>query len=228
MIEIDNLTKRFKRGMCAVNAIDSLNLNIKNGEFLAIMGPSGCGKTTFLNLMGMIEEPCEGYIKYNGHKYSSFSPKERLEFRKQKIGMVFQYSNLINELNVFENIELPLLYKKGLTKYERFKKVQDIMDLTNISHRKDNFPEQLSGGQQQRVAIARAIISNAEIILADEPTGNLDSKNRKQVMSILKDLNKTGKTIIMVTHSQSDAFYADRIINLFDGKIVNDTNLLES
>ncbi|HKM44062.1 MAG TPA: ABC transporter ATP-binding protein [Dysgonamonadaceae bacterium] len=196
-----------------------MSIDINEGEFVAVMGPSGCGKSTLLNILGLLDNPTSGSYFLNGTDVSKFTENQRTSLRKGVIGFVFQSFNLIEELNVYENIELPLLYMK-IPASERKKRVKEAMDRMAISHRDKHFPQQLSGGQQQRVAIARAVVANPKLILADEPTGNLDSRNGSEVMSLLTELNREGTTIVMVTHSQHDAGYADRIINLFDGKVV--------
>ena len=205
-------------------ALREVNLEVKEGEFVAIMGPSGCGKSTLLNILGLLDTPTEGTYILNGKDVSKLTENERTDLRKGVIGFVFQSFNLIDELDVYENIELPLLYM-GIPSKQRKERVEAVMDRMAITHRKKHFPSQLSGGQQQRVAIARAVLPNPKIILADEPTGNLDSKNGKEVLDLLCDLHKRGTTIIMVTHSQHDASYADRIINLYDGQIVDQVEL---
>jgi len=201
-----------------------VNLEIKKGEFVAIMGPSGCGKSTLLNILGLIDNPTEGTYMLNEQDVSMLSESKRTDIRKGMIGFVFQSFNLIDELNVYENIELPLLYM-GISASERKKRVEAVMEQLSMSHRRRHYPRQLSGGQQQRVAIARAIVAQPSIILADEPTGNLDSKNSKEVMNMLQQLHKQGTTIIMVTHSLHDASYAERIINLYDGQVVEQVEL---
>ena len=220
MIKTENLQKIFKTEEVETWALHNVTLEIKEGEFVAIMGPSGCGKSTLLNILGLLDNPTNGTYQLNGTDVSKFSEAERTNLRKGVIGFVFQSFNLIDELNVYENIELPLLYM-GVPKEERKKRVEEAMKRMDISHRVKHFPQQLSGGQQQRVAIARAVVANPKIILADEPTGNLDSKNGKEVMELLTQLNKEGTTVVMVTHSQHDAGYATRTINLFDGQVVN-------
>lgn len=200
-------------------ALLDVNIEIKAGEFVAIMGPSGCGKSTLLNILGLLDSPTEGSYYLNGIEVAGFTEVERTKLRKGVIGFVFQSFNLIDELNVYENIELPLLYI-GVPASERRRRVEAAMERMAITHRRKHFPQQLSGGQQQRVAIARAVVANPKLILADEPTGNLDSKNGAEVMNLLKELNAEGTTIVMVTHSHHDAGYADRIINLFDGQVV--------
>ena len=223
MIQLQNVKKVFRTEEVETWALREVNLHAQEGEFVAIMGPSGCGKSTLLNILGLLDNPTEGTYMLNGKNVSKLQENERTDLRKGVIGFVFQ-SNLIDELNVYENIELPLLYM-GTPAKERKQRIEAVMDRMAISHRRKHFPCQLSGGQQQRVAIARAVLSNPKIILADEPTGNLDSKNGKEVMTLLSELHKEGTTIIMVTHSQHDASYADRIIRLYDGEIVNQVEL---
>ncbi len=220
MIKTKSLQKIFKTEEVETWALHDVTLEIKEGEFVAIMGPSGCGKSTLLNILGLLDNPTNGVYELNGTDVSKFSEAERTNLRKGVIGFVFQSFNLIDELNVYENIELPLLYM-GVPKEERKKRVEEAMKRMDIAHRVKHFPQQLSGGQQQRVAIARAVVANPKLILADEPTGNLDSKNGKEVMDLLTQLNKEGTTVVMVTHSQHDAGYATRTINLFDGQVVN-------
>lgn len=224
MIRTENLQKVFRTDEVETWALNNITLEIKEGEFTAIMGPSGCGKSTLLNILGLLDNPTGGKYLLNGTDVSNFTESQRTSLRKGVIGFVFQSFNLIDELNVFENIELPLLYM-GVSASERKQKVEAAMDRMQISHRVKHFPQQLSGGQQQRVAIARAVVANPKLILADEPTGNLDSKNGKEVMSLLTELNNDGTTIVMVTHSQHDAGYAGRIINLFDGKLVSEVEM---
>ena len=250
MIKLENIKKVFRTEEVETWALREVNLEVKEGEFVAIMGPSGCGKSTLLNIIGLLDNPTNGTYtlnvfdkpdeqsqdslsyamaqkrlsKTNGKDVSQLKENERTDLRKGVIGFVFQSFNLIDELNVYENIELPLLYM-GVPSKERKRRIEAVMDRMAISHRRNHFPNQLSGGQQQRVAIARAVISNPKIILADEPTGNLDSQNGKEVMQLLSDLHQEGATIIMVTHSQHDAAYADRIINLYDGQIVKQVEL---
>ena len=218
MIEIHNLTKIFRTEEIETSALNGISMHVDVGEFVAIMGPSGCGKSTLLNILGLLDHMTAGEYKLGGVEISNLSEKQCTQIRKGSIGFVFQNFNLIDEMTVYENIELPLIYV-GVKPYERKVRVNDVLCKMNISHRANHFPNQLSGGQQQRVAIARAIIANPKLILADEPTGNLDSKNGQDVMGLLSGLNKEGSTIVMVTHSQYDAAYANRIINLFDGKI---------
>ena len=220
MIKTENLQKIFKTEEVETWALNNVTLEIKEGEFVAIMGPSGCGKSTLLNILGLLDNPTNGTYELNGVEVSKYTEAQRTNLRKGVIGFVFQSFNLIDELNVYENIELPLLYM-GVPKDERKRRVEEAMKRMDISHRVKHFPQQLSGGQQQRVAIARAVVANPKIILADEPTGNLDSKNGKEVMELLTQQNKEGTTVVMVTHSQHDAGYATRTINLFDGQVVN-------
>jgi len=221
MIKTVNLTKRFKTDEIETTALNNVSMEVKKGEFIAIMGPSGCGKSTLLNILGMLDNPTEGNYVFNGVDVSKYKEAKRTQYRKGNIQFVFQSFNLIDELNVYENVELPLLYLKK-SGSERKQMVTDILDRMKIGHRKKHFPQQLSGGQQQRVAIARAVVPGPQLILADEPTGNLDSKNGIEVMNLLSDLNKQGTTIVMVTHSQRDAAFAHRIVNLFDGQIVTE------
>ena len=224
MIKTENLQKIFKTEEVETWALNNVTLEIKEGEFVAIMGPSGCGKSTLLNILGLLDNPTHGTYELNGVEVSKYTEAQRTDLRKGVIGFVFQSFNLIDELNVYENIELPLLYM-GVPKEERKKRVEEAMKRMDIAHRVSHFPQQLSGGQQQRVAIARAVVANPKIILADEPTGNLDSKNGKEVMDLLTQLNKEGTTVVMVTHSQHDAGYATRVINLFDGQVVNSVRM---
>ncbi|MBR3547438.1 MAG: ABC transporter ATP-binding protein [Bacteroidaceae bacterium] len=224
MIQLQNIKKVFRTEEIDTWALREVSLEVKNGEFVAIMGPSGCGKTTLLNIMGLLDTPTEGTYMLNGKEVSQLSERERTNIRRGTIGFVFQSFNLIDDLDVYENVELPLLYM-GVPAKERKKRVTEMLDRMAMSHRRGHFPCQLSGGQQQRVAVARAVVSNPKIILADEPTGNLDSKNSKEVMDLLLQLHEQGTTIVMVTHSQHNASFADRIINLFDGQIVEHTEL---
>ena len=219
MIEINNISKVFRTSEVETVALNHVNLEVKEGEFVAIMGPSGCGKSTLLNILGLLDNPTEGSYRLMGEEVGGLKEKERTHVRKGKLGFVFQSFNLIYELNVYENVELPLTYL-GFKASERRRMVEDILKRMNISHRAKHFPQQLSGGQQQRVAIARAVVTNPKLILADEPTGNLDSKNGAEVMNLLTELNKEGTTIIMVTHSQHDASFAHRTVHLFDGSVV--------
>ena len=224
MIKVTDLCKVFRTEEIETTALSGVSFEIKDGEFVAIMGPSGCGKSTLLNILGLLDNPSEGSYELLGQEVGKLREKDRTKFRKGNIGFVFQSFNLIDELNVYENIELPLLYM-GVPAKERKRRVEAAMDRMAISHRRKHFPNQLSGGQQQRVAIARAVLANPKIILADEPTGNLDSKNGKEVMNLLSELHQEGTTIIMVTHSQHDASYADRIVRLYDGEIVERVEL---
>ena len=221
MIKVSNLSKVFRTEEIETTALNGVSFEIKDGEFVAIMGPSGCGKSTLLNILGLLDNPTEGSYQFGDTEVADLKEKDRTKFRKGNIGFVFQSFNLIDELNVFENIELPLRYL-DIPAAERKAKVTEMMKRMNISHRAKHFPQQLSGGQQQRVAIARACVANPKLILADEPTGNLDSKNGKEVMDLLQELNAEGSTIVMVTHSQKDAARAQRTIDLFDGRIVSD------
>ena len=224
MITLKNISKVFQTEEVETWALQNVSLQVKKGEFVAIMGPSGCGKSTLLNILGLLDNPTEGTYLLDGIDVSRMQEDERTELRKGKLGFVFQSFNLIDELTVQENIELPLLYM-DVPKKERRQKVKEVVERVAMSHRAGHFPAQLSGGQQQRVAIARAVISRPHIILADEPTGNLDSKHGKEVMELLKELHREGTTIIMVTHSLHDANYAERIINLFDGEIVSESEM---
>ena len=222
MIKTVALEKIFRTEEVETLALNKVSIEVKEGEFVAIMGPSGCGKSTLLNILVLLDNPTSGEYYLNGIEVSRYTEAQRTKLRKGIIGFVFQSFNLIDELNVYENIELPLLYM-GVSAAERKKKVQEAMERMAIVHREKHFPQQLSGGQQQRVAIARAVVANPKLILADEPTGNLDSKNGQEVMNLLSELNKEGTTIVMVTHSQHDAGFASRTINLFDGQVVTET-----
>jgi len=224
MIKIENLTKIFRTEEVETVALDGVCLSVEQGEFVAIMGPSGCGKSTLLNIMGLLDNPTSGSYILDGEEVGHLKESQRTSVRKGKIGFVFQSFNLIDELNVEENIELPLKYI-GVPQKERRERVVEILRRLELSHRAKHYPQQLSGGQQQRVAIARAVVMNPKLILADEPTGNLDSKNGLEVMQLLTQLNSEGTTIVMVTHSQRDAGFAQRIINLLDGQIVPETRL---
>ena len=224
MIQISNLQKIFHTEDMETWALNDVNLSVKPGEFIAIMGPSGCGKSTLLNILGLLDTPTRGSYLLNGVEVSHMKENERVDVRKGVIGFVFQSFNLIDELTVEENIELPLIYL-GLDKKERRERVHKVMERMGIAHRSGHYPSQLSGGQQQRAAIARAVVANPKLILADEPTGNLDSKNGKEVMTLLSELHKEGTTIVMVTHSQHDAQYANRIVKLFDGNIVSEFDM---
>ena len=219
MIKTKNLIKIFRTDEVETTALNNVNLEINEGEFVAIMGPSGCGKSTLLNIIGLLDNPSEGELHFNGYQVEKYTERQRTNLRKENIGFVFQSFNLIDELTVFENVELPLVYLK-IKASKRRKMVEEALERLKIGHRKKHFPQQLSGGQQQRVAIARAVIAKPKLILADEPTGNLDSKHGIEVMNLLRDLNHEGTTIIMVTHNKRDAEFAHRTINLFDGKIL--------
>jgi len=221
MIKTVNLTKRFITDDIETTALNNVSLEVRKGEFIAVMGPSGCGKSTLLNILGMLDSPSDGTYVFDGTDVSKFKESKRTRYRKGNIQFVFQSFNLIEGLNVFDNVELPLIYLKK-SGAERKQLVTDILERMKIGHRKQHFPQQLSGGQQQRVAIARAVVPGPQLILADEPTGNLDSKNGIEVMNLLSDLNRQGTTIVMVTHSQRDATFAHRIVNLFDGQIVTE------
>ena len=221
MIKTQNLTKIFQTDEIETSALNKVNFIVKKGEFVAIMGPSGCGKSTLLNIVGLLDNPTGGSYLFNGKDVSRMRESERTKLRKGNIGFVFQSFNLIDELNVFENVEMPLIYLK-MSAGERKARVEAILERMKISHRRKHFPRQLSGGQQQRVAIARAVAANPGLVLADEPTGNLDSNNGLEVMNLLAELNNEGTTIVMVTHSQHDADFAHRIVNLFDGEIITE------
>src|SRR5574344_226845 len=220
MIKVENLSKSFRTEEVETIALNGVSFEVKDGEFVAIMGPSGCGKSTLLNILGLLDNPTGGKYWLDGNEVSALKEKDRTDVRKGQIGFVFQSFNLIDELNVEENIELPLTYL-NMKAGERKERVQQIMKRMAISHRAHHFPHQLSGGQQQRVAIARAVVFGPKLILADEPTGNLDSKNGAEVMQLLTELNQEGTTIVMVTHSKHDAGFAHRVVNLFDGCIVS-------
>ena len=221
MITVNNLSKVFRTEEIETTALNSVSFTINQGEFVAIMGPSGCGKSTLLNVLGLLDNPSGGSYQLLGNEVASLRERERTNYRKGNIGFVFQSFNLIDELNVYENVELPLKYL-NISASERKRRVTEMLKRMSISHRAHHYPQQLSGGQQQRVAIARAVVANPQLILADEPTGNLDSRNGKEVMDLLSELNKEGTTVVMVTHSQRDASVAQRVINLFDGQIVGD------
>ena len=221
MIQVTNLSKVFRTEEIETTALNNVSFTINKGEFVAIMGPSGCGKSTLLNILGLLDNPSGGSYNLLGTEVANLRERERTNYRKGNIGFVFQSFNLIDELNVYENVELPLKYL-NISASERKRRVTEILKRMNISHRAEHYPQQLSGGQQQRVAIARAVVANPQLILADEPTGNLDSRNGKEVMDLLCQLNAEGTTVVMVTHSQRDASAAQRIINLFDGEIVKD------
>ena len=221
MLKTNNLQKIFRTEEVETTALNNVNIHVRKGEFVAIMGPSGCGKSTLLNIIGLLDNPTEGELFFDGQEIASFKERQRTNLRKGNIGFVFQSFNLIDELNVFENIEMPLVYLK-MSARERKERVQKVMERMQIAHRAKHFPQQLSGGQQQRVAIARAVVANPKLILADEPTGNLDSRNGAEVMNLLRQLNEEGTTIVMVTHSAEHAEYAHRVINLFDGHVVTE------
>lgn len=224
MIRTNNLEKIFRTEEVETTALHNVNIHVKHGEFVAIMGPSGCGKSTLLNIIGLLDNPSEGQLLFDGTDVSRFKEKHRTGLRKGNIGFVFQSFNLIDELTVFQNVELPLVYLK-VSAAERKAMVEKTLERVGIAHRKGHYPQQLSGGQQQRVAIARAVVTNPKLILADEPTGNLDSNNGKEVMDLLGELNAEGTTIIMVTHSQSDGEKAHRIINLLDGQVISEKQI---
>lgn len=221
MIHIENLSKVFRTDEVETVAVNDINFDVAEGEFVAIMGPSGCGKSTMLNIIGLLDAPTSGSYRLNDMEVGSLAEKERTRLRKGRIGFVFQSFNLIDELNVYDNIELPLTYM-DIPASERRRRVEEVTRRMNISHRLRHYPRQLSGGQQQRVAIARAMVTAPSLILADEPTGNLDSANGEEVMKLLTELNRQGTTIVMVTHSKRDAAYAHRVVHLFDGSIVAD------
>ena len=226
MIQIKNLNKVFRTSEVETQALNNVNIDVDKGDFVAIMGPSGCGRSTLLNIIGLLDNPSSGSYQLDGKEMGTLKESQRTSLRKGRIGFVFQSFNLIDELTVAENVELPLTYL-GVPRKERARQVKEILDRLNLSHRSRHYPLQLSGGQQQRVAIARAIVGNPVILLADEPTGNLDSTNGREVMELLTSLNREGTTIVMVTHSQRDASYARRTINLFDGSVVSDETARE-
>jgi putative ABC transport system ATP-binding protein len=221
MIRTNELTKIFRTEEIETTALNKVSMHIKQGEFVAIMGPSGCGKSTLLNIIGLLDNPTGGEYYFDGQEVGKLRERNRTLLRKGNIGFVFQSFNLIDELTVYENVELPLIYLK-LKAHQRKEMVEKVLEQMKINHRRKHFPQQLSGGQQQRVAVARAVVANPKLILADEPTGNLDSKNGIEVMNLLTDLNKAGTTIVMVTHSSRDAAYSHRIVNLFDGQIITE------
>ncbi len=221
IITTKGLKKFYYTDEIETTALNNVNLQIAEGEFVAIMGPSGCGKSTLLNIIGLLDNPSEGEFYFYDEEVSKYSERQRAELRKRNIGFVFQSFNLIDELTVYENVELPLIYLKYPAS-ERKQRVEEVLEHMQIMHRKDHFPQQLSGGQQQRVAVARAVVAKPNLILADEPTGNLDSTNGQEVMTLLSDLNAGGTTVIMVTHSATDAEYAHRVVNLFDGQVVSE------
>ncbi|MFT6731309.1 MAG: putative ABC transport system ATP-binding protein [Glaciecola sp.] len=221
MIKLDKLSKVYRTDEIESTALNEVSFEINQGEFVSIMGPSGCGKSTLLNILGMLDKPESGSYKFLGNEIAQLNEKGRSEVRKANIGFIFQNFNLIDELTVFENIELPLLYNK-VSSSERKIRVNELIEKIGIAHRASHFPQQLSGGQQQRVAVARALITKPPLILADEPTGNLDSSHGNEVMELMCELNEAGTTIIMVTHSAHDASYSNRIINLLDGQIISE------
>jgi putative ABC transport system ATP-binding protein len=221
MINLKNVSRIFRTGDIETSALSKINFNIKQGEFVAIMGPSGCGKSTLLSILGMLDSPSSGVYEFEDVDISRYSEKELASIRKASLGFIFQNFNLINELSVSENVELPLQYLK-ISKKERALRLDKILKRVAIDHRADHMPHQLSGGQQQRVAIARALIINPKLILADEPTGNLDSKNGEEVMLLLKELNESGTTVIMVTHSEKEGNFADRVLRMMDGQLIWD------
>jgi len=222
MIRTEALSKVFRTEDVETTALNQIDLNIKEGEFVSIMGPSGCGKSTLMNVLGLLDNPSSGKYHFLDSEVSQYSEKERADFRKANIGFVFQSFNLIDELSVYENVELPLLYQ-GVPASERKDRVMKMLERMGVGHRHSHFPQQLSGGQQQRVAVSRALVTDPKIVLADEPTGNLDSHHGDEVMNLLKDLNQQGTTIVMVTHSPAYAAYGNRTVNLFDGKIADET-----
>lgn len=226
MIKAEKLTKVFRTDEVETTALNEVSFEIHRGEFVAIMGPSGCGKSTLLNILGLLDNPSGGKYSFLDKEVGKSSERKRANLRKENIGFVFQNFNLIDELTVFENVELPLIYL-GMPSKERRQRVDEVLEQMQIAHRRKHFPLQLSGGQQQRVAVARAVVAKPALILADEPTGNLDSAHGEEVMNLLNDLNANGTTIIMVTHSQRDATYAQRVIRLFDGQIINE-NILKN
>lgn len=227
MIKLSQISKTFRAGNVETTALNDVSLQIQEGEFVAVMGPSGCGKSTLLNIIGLIENPDSGSYNFNGHELAGLSENELVDFRKENIGFIFQAFNLIDDHTVFENVELPLVYA-GMPKKERAVRVREVLELVDLAHRADHRPGQLSGGQQQRVAVARAVVCDPKLILADEPTGNLDSKNGEEVMQMLEILNQEGATILMVTHSPAHGERAHRVIHMLDGKVVTDADLAEA
>ncbi|MBK7028697.1 MAG: ABC transporter ATP-binding protein [Bacteroidales bacterium] len=225
MIKIKDLEKIYRTEEVETIALNKLSMEVKEGEFVAVMGPSGCGKSTLLNILGLLDDADNGSFIFNGVEVANFNERKRAEMRKHNIGFVFQSFNLIDELTVYENVELPLIYT-GVKAAERKAKVEAVLDKMKIMHRRNHYPQQLSGGQQQRVAVARAVVNNPKLILADEPTGNLDSANGNEVMELLTDLNEQGTTIIMVTHSEHDAKFSHRIIRMLDGQTVTENILV--
>ena len=225
MIKITDLEKVYRTEEVETIALNKLSIEVKEGEFVAVMGPSGCGKSTLLNILGLLDDPDGGSFVFNSIEVAGFNERKRADLRKKNIGFVFQSFNLIDELTVFENVELPLIYN-NIKAADRKKKVEEVLDKMQIMHRRNHYPQQLSGGQQQRVAVARAVVNNPKLILADEPTGNLDSSNGNEVMQLLTDLNEQGTTIVMVTHSEHDARYSHRIIRMLDGHAVTENILV--
>ena len=225
MIKITGLEKIYRTEEVETIALNKLSMEVKEGEFVAVMGPSGCGKSTLLNILGLLDDPNGGSFIFNGTEVAHYNERKRSEMRKHVIGFVFQSFNLIDELTVYENVELPLIYT-GVKPSERKGMVEKVLDKMQIMHRRNHFPQQLSGGQQQRVAVARAVVNNPKLILADEPTGNLDSTNGSEVMQLLTDLNEQGTTIIMVTHSEHDAKFSHRIVRMLDGQTVTENFLI--
>ncbi|HEY5498806.1 MAG TPA: ABC transporter ATP-binding protein [Bacteroidales bacterium] len=225
MIKITDLEKIYRTEEVETVALNKLTVEVKAGEFVAVMGPSGCGKSTLLNILGLLDDPDSGSYKFNEIEVAHFNERKRADLRKHNLGFVFQSFNLIDELTVYENVELPLIYT-GVSSADRKKRVEEVLDKMQIMHRRNHFPQQLSGGQQQRVAVARAVVNNPKLILADEPTGNLDSRNGTEVMQLLTDLNEQGTTIVMVTHSEHDARFSHRIIRMLDGQTVTENILV--
>ena len=225
MIKIKNLEKIYRTEEVETVALNKLCIDVKEGEFVAVMGPSGCGKSTLLNILGLLDDPDAGSFVFNGIEVAGFNERKRADLRKHNIGFVFQSFNLIDELTVFENVELPLIYT-GVKAADRKIRVEAVLDKMQIMHRRNHYPQQLSGGQQQRVAVARAVVNNPKLILADEPTGNLDSSNGNEVMQLLTELNELGTTIVMVTHSEHDTSYSHRIIRMLDGQTVTENILV--
>ncbi len=225
MIKITNLEKYYRTEEVETIALNRLSLEVKEGEFVAVMGPSGCGKSTLLNILGLLDDPDGGSFVFNNIEVAKFTERKRADVRKKNIGFVFQSFNLIDELTVYENVELPLIYN-NVKAADRKQRVEAVLDKMQIMHRRNHFPQQLSGGQQQRVAVARAVVNNPKLILADEPTGNLDSSNGNEVMQLLTELNEQGTTIVMVTHSEHDAKYSHRIIRMLDGQTVTENILV--
>ena len=224
MLSLQNVSKAFRTDEIETTALNEVSINISKSEFVSIMGPSGCGKSTLLNIIGLLDDIDDGKYYFMDEEVSGYKERQMAKLRKHNIGFIFQSFNLIDELSVFDNVELPLLYQKVPSK-ERKERVEAMLEKVGIITRRDHMPQQLSGGQQQRVAIARAIVGKPNMILADEPTGNLDSKNGEEVMDLLTQLNNEGTTIVMVTHSQHHAEYAQRIINMLDGKVLSENVL---